>query len=553
VLLHCFAGGHLEDIAAGLGLELQALFPPDEDKSRKSRAKVAAGFREAVSELVAAYDYTDESGTVLYQNCRYRLKDGGKDFRQRRPTPSGWLYNVGNTRRVPYRLPAVLEAVAMERAVYLVEGEKDADRLAGLGLAATTSGSASSWKPELVPCFTGADVVIVQDLDKAGDAYRDTVGASLAGVAKRVRVVWLPVEWRETHGLDVSDWLDSYGGTLAELERLAEVAPAWQSGMGSKPKASQTVLSMTELLAKEFEPIRWIVQGILPEGLVILAGKPKLGKSWLAFDLCIAVASGGRAFGLNRPVNQGSVLYLALEDNNRRLQTRCRKLLESEQEGIDLSRFDYLTECPKANDGGLLVIEGWIKSKPDSRLIVVDTLAKIRPPRKKGADSYEEDYAAMQGLKSLADKYRVAIVVVHHARKAAADDPLDAISGTTGLSGGVDGGLVLRRERGAAAAFLYVSGRDIEEETDLALNWNAATCRWSVVGTAAEFKISQDHAAVRQVLVESDEPMRPRDVWDALRHSDRELSIFSVKRRLLSLLKDGLVVQPKYGFYWVTR
>ena len=562
-ILKCFADGDIESIVYALGLELQDLFADEPSPSngggktkkplcipspKSSRVKVADGFTEKTQALVAAYDYTDSAGTLLYQNCRYKGLDGKKDFKARKPNGSGgWEYRLNGVQRVLYRLPDVIEAVALERTVYIVEGEKDVERLRSFGLTATTSSSASSWKDEFAEVFRSADVVIVQDLDKAGDGYRDAIGSSLAGVAKRCRVVWLPVEWRESHGLDVSDWLDTFGGTPEELQRLVEAAPEWREGMGRKPAESK-IGNAASLLLQTFEPIRWVVDGILPEGIFLLAGKPKMGKSWLVLSLCVATATGNTALGKAKAV-KGSVLYLALEDNARRFQSRLKKLLESEPPDADVRAFSYLTECPKVSDGGLLVIEDWLKAHPDARLVVVDTLAKIRPQRKKNADGYEEDYAAVQGLKQLADKYRVAVVLVHHLRKAGAEDPLDAISGTLGLSGGVDGALVMQRERGRADAFLYVSGRDIEEEIELALHWSQPTARWTVSGTAEEFRMSSEQAAVLQVLRESDEPMRPRDIWEALRVFEPQLSQHAVKFRIARMVKEGTIAQAGHGRY----
>ena len=124
------------------------------------------------------------------------------------------------------------------------------------------------------------------------------------------------------------------------------------------------------------------------------------------------------------------------------------------------------TEWPRLDEGGVEVLEDWLRDHPDARLIVIDTLAKVRP-RIKGQNIYQEDYAALEELLSLAAEHSVAIIVVHHLRKMGADDPLDEISGSTGLSGEVDEALILKRERGRADAFLHVTGREIEEEREL--------------------------------------------------------------------------------------
>jgi hypothetical protein len=226
--------------------------------------------------------------------------------------------------------------------------------------------------------------------------------------------------------------------------------------------------SASELMAREISPVRWVVPGMVPEGVALLAGKPKLGKSWLALGLCVAVATGGVAFG-NVHVEKGSALYLALEDNERRLQFRLKKILARSKvpEGLH-----YSIECPRLGDGGVEAIESWLRSRPDARLVVIDTLAKIRPRQRRGANAYQEDYEALEALLPLAARYNVAVLVVHHLRKLAASDPLDEVNSSIGLTGGVDGVMILKRERTRADATLFVAGRDVEEEKEFALRWD---------------------------------------------------------------------------------
>ena len=142
--------------------------------------------------------------------------------------------------------------------------------------------------------------------------------------------------------------------------------------------------SAAELMAREIPPVRWIVPGIVPEGVALLAGKPKLGKSWLALGLFVAVASGVVAFGTVR-VEKGAALYLALEDNDRRLQFRLAKILARAEVPDGLH---YSIKCPRLDEGEVEAIEDWLSSRPDARLVVIDTLAKIRPRQRRGANTY---------------------------------------------------------------------------------------------------------------------------------------------------------------------
>jgi len=300
------------------------------------------------------------------------------------------------------------------------------------------------------------------------------------------------------------------------------------------------IASAADLLARDFPPVRWVVPDLLSEGLCLLCGSPKIGKSWLALGLCIATATGGVALGKFR-VEQGDALYLALEDNLRRLQSRLRKVLCAEPRPVNVERLDYSTACPRVSDGGLLVVEDWLKAHSAARLVVVDTLAKIRPPRRPNGNLYDEDYAAVQGLKDLADRYQVALVVVHHLRKASADDPIDQVSGSHGLTGGVDGVLVLKRERGRADAVLHVTGRDIEREQELALQWDARTAAWSAVGDAKEYRLTEEQGAVRRTIATAGRALTLREIRDALVEEGHDLTQNAVRLRLLRMVEGNVL------------
>jgi hypothetical protein len=212
VLLKCRSHGCSADsICKAIGLKLTDLFPTRQVNGTASNNK----------KIVAAYDYVDAGGELLFQVVRF----DPKDFRQRRPDPNGkegWAWNLEGVPRVLYRLPEVLQAVAEGRPVYVVEGEKDADNLCRLGVTATTNaGGAGKWKNVYSETLRGASVVILPDNDAAGRNHALQVARSLYGVAASVRVVHLPD--LPPKG-DVSDWLAA-GGTREQLEKLAAAAP----------------------------------------------------------------------------------------------------------------------------------------------------------------------------------------------------------------------------------------------------------------------------------------------------------------------------------------
>ena len=276
-------------------------------------------------------------------------------------------------------------------------------------------------------------------------------------------------------------------------------------------RPNPSVKSAAALLKTAFAPTPWAIPGVLPEGVTLLVGKPKKGKSWMALGFCEAIAAGGVALGTKK-VEKGETLYLSLEDNERRMQKRLKKVLAGREcpEGLH-----YSTEWPRLNEGGAEALEEWLNANPGARLVVIDTLQKVRTPAR-GQNVYAEDYAALEVLMPIAARYGVAIVVVHHLRKGEASDPQDMISGSTGLSGGVDGYLILHKAPGSRGPTLYVEGRDIEEPEEYALHWNMNTATWTIEGTAEEVHMSEERGAILVELNRSPEPMSPKELADVM-------------------------------------
>lgn len=198
----------------------------------------------------------------------------------------------------------------------------------------------------------------------------------------------------------------------------------------------------------------WSVPGILPEGCCILAGHPKIGKSFLVLAIALAAAGGNPVLGVE--VQHRPVLYLALEDNARRLQTRARMLLDDDP----LPRqFYYLTR--EAGDGAIDLARAWVKEHDGGGpMVIVDTLEKVRGQR--GNNPYADDYKAGASLQSLLT-LGGSVIAVHHTRKGTSDDFLDDVSGTLGLVGSFDTVITLKRTRNTNSGTLSVTGRDVEE------------------------------------------------------------------------------------------
>ena len=216
------------------------------------------------------------------------------------------------------------------------------------------------------------------------------------------------------------------------------------------------------------KPIEYCVDGLISQGLFILAGAPKVGKSWLALDMCLSIAKGEKVLG--KETLCGHAVYLSLEDSLIRLQNRLYELTDEPSDNLN---FAIMAES--ISNGLPEQIEYCRKRFDDLKIVVIDTLQKVR---NESESSYSSDYKELSVLKSLADKLGIAIVLVHHTRKCSDGDPFNMISGSTGLSGCVDGSMVLiESKRGSRKAKLYCVGRDIENQE---INVVFESSRWKV-------------------------------------------------------------------------
>ena len=240
-----------------------------------------------------------------------------------------------------------------------------------------------------------------------------------------------------------------------------------------KFKKLRTV-SGDELMKKTVKPARFVVNGLLPRGLNIVAGKRKEGKSWLMLDLCFSVAEGEKF--LDHPTEQGTVLYLDLEDPESRLIQRARGIRD-----VIPSKFHEATKAGRLGGGLTEQIEDFVKEHPDTNLVVIDTLQKIRKPK---GDTYAGDYAVISALKTLADRLDIAIVCIHHTRKMKAKDTFDSVLGSTGLTAAADGIYVLERKvDGKPFGRLSFISRDLPDG-DLSVRFDYDTCRWYPINSS---------------------------------------------------------------------
>ena len=238
-------------------------------------------------------------------------------------------------------------------------------------------------------------------------------------------------------------------------------------------------ISMEELYDTAYPPRVPIVEGLIFNGTYLFVGAPKVGKSFFMAQLGYHVSMGIPLWGF--PVTKGTVLYLALEDDYARLQRRLSKMF-----GIEgSSNLHFATQSKALNQGLEEQLHKFVKEHEDARLIIIDTLQKVREA---GGDklSYGNDYEIVTKLKRFSDQYGICLLVVHHTRKMESSDSFDMISGTNGLLGAADGAFIMQKEkRTENKAVLEVAGRD-QQDQRLFLNFNREQCVWELTKSETE-------------------------------------------------------------------
>ncbi len=349
----------------------------------------------------------------------------------------------------------------------------------------------------------------------------------------------------------ISDHRRAFGRAMSagDMDAAAAAVAAMSDGIDRARVSMSSDFAITNapaLLAENIPPVQFVVPGLIPVGLTLIAGKPKSRKSYLCVDLCHAVSTGTEVLG--RECNVSDVLYICLEGGRPLLQQRIREV-----SGDEVSpNFDLRTEFPPLKDGGLELLRDWLSQHRRGAMVVIDTFAHVRTPTRSGTYSYWQDVDDLRPLSNLAHEFGAAIVVVHHCKKAATDDPLDEISGSTGLAATPDSLLVLKKDpRDRDTAFLYSRSRNARE-MDIALAWSNDDHRFTVVGDADEYRRSGQQQLVMTALqraARSSEPiMSRRDIAD-----ETGIPYDSVGVVLMRLVGSNDIVRRGTGRYSLAR
>jgi hypothetical protein len=413
-----------------------------------------------------------------------------------------------------------------------------------------------------------ATVVIAADMDKPGREAADKLARRLlAENSGRAVLIATASGEQRSDGYDFNDLLREVGvdAVRARIEAAEPVTvgdanrrgpgPETQdeaTRAGKSPHATDALAGIkignaVDLMNTTFEPPKWVIPGKLPVGLTVIGGKAKIGKSWLFLDVADAVSRGTDALGV-QCLESGEVLYLALEDTERRLKKRLAKLLGRSAPSPD---FHYVASrgWPRAHEGGVAALREWLRLHPRARLVIIDTWQKFRAPMRAGASIYDHDYNTVAEVKEVADEFGVAVVIVHHLKKAETEDPVDELSGSTGLSGAADTIWIMKRPRGESGAVLHVVGRDIEDDDPVALNFDRQTARWSVVGKAHLRARSPERQRIKDVVMRIGTATRG-EIMRALGAGDDEAN--RIDQLLSQMVKDEELRRAGKGLYEVT-
>ena len=306
--------------------------------------------------------------------------------------------------------------------------------------------------------------------------------------------------------------------------------------LNEKKPESIKGISVSELMLMEFPEPMWIVPSIIPEGLSILCGKPKIGKSILSVNLAVAVATGGMALG-KISVERSGVLYLALEDTPKRLQKRLKAVLQGcgypENLFIDMS-------FKSIKDGGIEQLNSWLKQHKEVGFVIIDTYVKIKGQRDNSGDLYLGDYKEIVKIKEVADRHNIGILLIHHTRKEVSEDVFDTVLGTTGITGAADTIIILDKNKGTVN--LHVRGRDVEE-AKFSLKFDNITLSW-ILYDEMRHCLTPERKEIVDLLKPKEGSMKLKDIATAL---NKEKS--NVNHMLNSLIIDGVLEKTKYGEY----
>lgn len=355
--------------------------------------------------------------------------------------------------------------------------------------------------------------------------------------------------------------IEAVRDALEEMPGLGKLYKTYDPAADTiHPLADLEGMSGAELLRREFPPIRYLVEEVIPEGLSLLVGPPKLGKSLLCLNIATAVVTDGKALG-KAEVLPGRVLYIDLDGSVRGTQRRLEALLHGKGKAEtleDLRRLEYYPEFPNHAPGedredAVSYLRAFLDRYEDTRLVVVDTLADVRSKTSGQRSMYETDREALTPFRDVLQEHDASGIFVHHTNKRSSEDAIQKASGSTGLTSAVENVLFMQKA-GKDEAELKVRPRE-EEERAFSLSFDNHLMTWSLEGPAENFAKTEERQQILDVLRKltddgEGEPVGPKEVADA----DPDLRYPNV-RKLLSKMAgspEDPVEKAGYGKYTTT-
>lgn len=493
VLVRCWTGCSQTDIARALNVSENDLKPSIAAKKGKfqtnftTKRKNKTKPKEDHGKLLRTdfYKYTDIDGNFIRTKRIKRFEDKTKDtiwLNDKKGDPANYLYN----------LPCVKSA----DTIFLVEGEKDVETLKACGRAAVSvpHGADTEWKDVHTEYLKGKNVIVIQDNDEPGKKLAIRECNALTGHAASVKLVDLSQLWQDIpeHG-DITDYCqtqNNHNPIIKSVETMVAGLPEYQKqeppadvfgrAEYTEPQEPKklSIISAADLYKADLPPVKFIVKDILPEGTGMVSAPSKTGKSWLVLDMGLSVSAGIPFMGY--PTNQCGVLYLALEDSLARLQDRMKKVLNGSPAP---EQFYFAIKAPTIDDGLLDLFDLHFKEHPETKLVIIDTLQKVRGQSLPRESSYAQDYREMGIIKNFMDARGVTVFFVHHNRKMIDEsDPFNMISGTTAIMGAADTIMIMTKDKRAdQTATLHLTGRDIPQSS-IVVKFDKDCWKWYPLG-----------------------------------------------------------------------
>lgn len=546
LVFHCHRGCSQDEVITALGLKWADLFP---ESSNGHHPPTAAAARR----IVATYPYRDLDGQVIAETVRYEPKG----FAQRRPDVfAGWIWNLGDTPRVLYRLPEIQGAVE----VVVAEGEKEADALAALGFAATTSVmGAGKWKDVYAEQLRHAGVqrvIVIPDNDTAGHAHALQVVQSCRAHGLDARIVPLPglPPIRPKHGEDVSDWLAS-GHTADDLRALLAAAPPLRdpASLETAPAAAVSWRLWDGAETWGFPPPLPLIDDLLMlDGVTWVGGRPKSFKTLVVLYLCLCIAAR-RAAAANHFKIQATprILYVGREDGGARFELRRDEILAAWTDRPELGAIRFLIRehVDLLNPAHV----SWLRDtcrRESITVLVLDTWTALSPSADPMAAKDQAQLAAV--VVQLAQDIAGQVIVVDHSRKNRPDgQPLSAadIFGPLQKWAAADNTIMLERVGSSFRVEVYVEGKDIDSsQCFLEVSPRGSGLeKFTYAGTVAEIAEAQraigdkNRQAIRLVVSTSTTPLSCDEIRQRLLAQEIKLAHDTVKNHLGHLVKSGVL------------